>query len=153
MSSTIYITVANSQHFSSPMGYLLDLTSPDGEFIVDADAYIINDTGGGTSLVGSWNGTINGEVAGFGVVPYAGIHIEANDSISELSTFKVGKTGFVSGWSSGIEVNASIDLTNFGRIAGIASLRVNGSARIANAGILAGDVQFGIFNDVFANYK
>jgi Ca2+-binding RTX toxin-like protein len=122
---------------------------PDFILFVDANAYLISDSGSGNGakLTGSWTVTVNGAVEGLG-----------DDGIffSQASTLTVGKNGDVFGSVEGIVAPGGLTLTNFGTIGcdlGNDAIFTNGELHIKNAGTIAGSVDSnGATNDSFTDF-
>ena len=152
-----HITVGTSIEATLDNAFLGLSGDPDKVLLVDANAFLISNSGSGANgngarLLGSgWNVTINGEVGAFGS-GFTGMFF-AGDAI-----LKIGKTGSVfSGVNTGadaIECGGAITLLNFGTIAGdVEAIQVPGLANITNAGLMVGDVLTGVSGDTFTNFK
>jgi Ca2+-binding RTX toxin-like protein len=123
-----------------------------GTLIVDANAFLISQSSGdGARLGGSWGVTINGQVRGNGIGGggFEGLYLT---STAAISTVTVGSTGDVFGTSSGIQLDGSGTITNFGKVGGFLSIFVAAQAHIANAGTLTGDVILHDFADTFTDF-
>jgi Ca2+-binding RTX toxin-like protein len=153
-----HITAATSIENPTDNAFVDD--GPDFVLLVDANAFLISDSGGnGARLLdtGPWIVTINGEVGAFGA-GRSGMFSTSTSSV----TLTVGKTGSIfSGVDTGqvaIEFDGAATVVNRGTIAGdTGSLFIVGVANVTNAGLLVGDVGFGSginsHDDIFTNFK
>jgi hypothetical protein len=140
-----HITVADS--LEVPSGNAFADSGPDFNFLIDANAFRISDSGGNGARftgAGPWHVTVNGEVGAFGS-GFSGMFF------TPAAIVTVGKTGDVFGGSgiSGIEFSNNATLTNFGTISGgTESITVAGVAHITNAGLFVGDARTGGSDDI-----
>lgn len=147
----VHITAANSIDSTSPDA--LTASGPD-TLIVDADAFIIDETAGvAARLDGAWTIRINGEVGTF--ANNFAIDL-APDSPADTSKIIIGKRGDVFGSNAALNLSQPVTITNFGTITsgiGTPTIKGNFETHIINAGFLFGDVLTAEENDSFTNFK
>ena len=147
----VHITAANSIDSTSPDA--LTASGPD-TLIVDADAFIIDETAGvAARLDGAWTIRINGEVGTF--ANNFAIDL-APDSPADTSKIIIGKRGDVFGSNAALNLSQPVTITNFGTITsgiGTPTIKGNFETHIINAGFLFGDVLTAEENVSFTNFK
>ena len=146
----VHITAANSINSTSP-----DARSASGPdtLIVDADAFIIDETAGvAARLDGAWTIHINGEVGTF--ANNFAIDL-APDSPADTSKIIIGKRGDVFGSNPALNLSQPVTITNFGTIysgIGTPTIKGNFETHIINAGFLLGNMLTAEENNSFTNF-
>lgn len=137
-----HITVKMGSN-DNPSGDGFALASDGDELIVDANAFLISDSGGdGARLTGFLNVTINGEVGAFGS-SFVGLAVLPS-GLTPVADVTIGKTGDVFGGDSGLLFKEEAgSITNRGTISGgqdgiTGSSSSVSQAFIINSGLIQG---------------